>query len=1287
MVVSRGAAIMSAAIAGVGAAASAAAGQMMQAAMQAAQIAADAAAAAMSALCGSDPGIPPAMGALMFGAPNVLIGGFPCPNLPNPLEMLMKGLKKLGKAIAASKAVGKLLKKVGLCNSPGEPINPFTGEVYNDFEDYHASDSGFVWERHYRSGWNTENGPLGHGFRHFYQRTLTLLRKRAIYETHDNEVMALERLPDGTFAPHDGFKLRGNGQQFQLTTDRDETLEFELEPHSTPPTARLTRYKTNKLDVYLFYDNANRLRALSEFSPGLTIDNYLVYGQSGYIEEIQRGVRGQQSQTIARYGYYDGCLVEWYDPLGAVTRFRYDAARRMVQGTDRRGYSFHWHYDPNTGRCIKSHGDDGLWSVEAKYEGTTSSFTEPDGGQWTFKHFPDGVVSHILDPLGGVKQYVRDDATGRITLQVQPDGVKVEWLYAPNGKLIHRKDQWGNLLPPEDEAPELPNPVAHDTPENQRDWLWGRPARKLAPQLSALPTAVRQTLNQLGPLLTNATPLAPVHDAMGRVVEQRYSDGSIARFQRDPEGNVVARQDTNGNWWQRHIISWNLLGAEKSPVGTVQQYAYNHREIRKTWVDGNGNRSDYSLDQCQRVTEMHHEGAGAVQFLRQPTGAIIERRDRAGKTIAVHEVGKHGLPTSTKLASGQTYSFEYNQFGNCTVASSDEHEISRQHLRQYFFQLIPYRTIEHRDGTGVRHGYTSSRNIEHTVYFERFAVEYRSLRSGRHRVFTPNGKQHDFYVTENGAFVRENGNGSVEVNIFDTADRLCARVCSRPDTDGGTPHWVTRYRYNVEGELLELTDTQSGPVRYGYDADHRLVSQSDSRGVREYAYDLAGNLAKTPEFPVVERLPGNLLSHTNFERFEYDEAARLKKRVSWDGRVTTYCYDSLGQLVEVRWSDTEFVWQAGYDGLRRRVWREYAGKRTEFYWDGDRLAAEIAPDRSVRVYVYVNTDALVPFMWLDYQSVDAEPSSGTGFYLFTNGTGMPLRVEDEQGSVVWQAKHIDAYGTVHVSDDAQVDLRLRFAGHFLDEHTGLFYNRFRDYEPALGRYLQPDPIDLAGGINLYAYPANPVVDVDLLGLVHKKKPESTYEPGKKPPHEDIPLHQQTPEQLKETCKFHADALADLQENVHAKPERERFRNQNTFSVGAVKGEDGKVRLVATMNDGKPSPKARDHMHENGIHDATDNPPRLGRRQKMENGEPVTNSKGKPVNETFNTETGQVHDKDARSDHHAEQRMERVPGKNEELLAQSPSQPCCDGCHSKLSTPNADGSRPIDKIPSDRQGGE
>jgi RHS repeat-associated protein len=105
---------------------------------------------------------------------------------------------------------------------------------------------------------------------------------------------------------------------------------------------------------------------------------------------------------------------------------------------------------------------------------------------------------------------------------------------------------------------------------------------------------------------------------------------------------------------------------------------------------------------------------------------------------------------------------------------------------------------------------------------------------------------------------------------------------------------------------------------------------------------------------------------------------------------------------------------------------------------------------------------------------------------------MPLRVEDASGRVTWQSEGFDAYGN-QASGAAPPPLRLRFAGHFYDEDLGLFYNRFRDYDPALARYLQPDPLGHEGGLNLYAYPANPEVEVDLRGLsaLGHKKPKKT----------------------------------------------------------------------------------------------------------------------------------------------------------------------------------------------------
>ena len=65
-----------------------------------------------------------------------------------------------------------------------------------------------------------------------------------------------------------------------------------------------------------------------------------------------------------------------------------------------------------------------------------------------------------------------------------------------------------------------------------------------------------------------------------------------------------------------------------------------------------------------------------------------------------------------------------------------------------------------------------------------------------------------------------------------------------------------------------------------------------------------------------------------------------------------------------------------------------------------------------------------------------------------------------------------------------VMFNFRLPGQYYDAETGLHYNRFRYYSPDIGRYIRPDPIGQAGGLNLYAYVENdPINRDDPLGLV------------------------------------------------------------------------------------------------------------------------------------------------------------------------------------------------------------
>ena len=62
----------------------------------------------------------------------------------------------------------------------------------------------------------------------------------------------------------------------------------------------------------------------------------------------------------------------------------------------------------------------------------------------------------------------------------------------------------------------------------------------------------------------------------------------------------------------------------------------------------------------------------------------------------------------------------------------------------------------------------------------------------------------------------------------------------------------------------------------------------------------------------------------------------------------------------------------------------------------------------------------------------------------------------------------------------------RFQGQYEDQETGLFYNRYRYYDPDSARYLTQDPIGLAGGINTFQYVPNPTGWIDPLGLAKIK---------------------------------------------------------------------------------------------------------------------------------------------------------------------------------------------------------
>jgi RHS repeat-associated protein len=111
------------------------------------------------------------------------------------------------------------------------------------------------------------------------------------------------------------------------------------------------------------------------------------------------------------------------------------------------------------------------------------------------------------------------------------------------------------------------------------------------------------------------------------------------------------------------------------------------------------------------------------------------------------------------------------------------------------------------------------------------------------------------------------------------------------------------------------------------------------------------------------------------------------------------------------------------------------------------------------------------------------------YFIEPDHLNTPRMIATSTGTTVWKWDQTEPFGDSLPSTDPDgdgiaFDFPLRFPGQYADKETGTFYNVARDYWPNGGRYIQSDPIGLAGGINTYRYVSgNPLVYMDAFGLL------------------------------------------------------------------------------------------------------------------------------------------------------------------------------------------------------------
>ncbi len=254
-----------------------------------------------------------------------------------------------------------------------------------------------------------------------------------------------------------------------------------------------------------------------------------------------------------------------------------------------------------------------------------------------------------------------------------------------------------------------------------------------------------------------------------------------------------------------------------------------------------------------------------------------------------------------------------------------------------------------------------------------------------------------------------------------------------------------------------------GVTRSGWDVA-RLPLVDGSNAFQVIAGDLHGD-SMTNQYaanlPVNTRLTFDLNGNTisdGMRRFDYDDFNELIRVTATNSWKTEYDYDGLMRRHERR----DFVWLNSAWQLRNTCYYVYAGGM---------VVEEVATTTNAPV-VYVYGVGLLA----------REQSNTVAFYRL-DGNGNVTGLFDSNDGMLAQYRY-DPYGNLIAKSGPLADVnRYRFASQEFDPQTGLYAYLYRFYEPDSQRWLNQDPIQEWGGINLYrAMNNNPLNEIDPYGL-------------------------------------------------------------------------------------------------------------------------------------------------------------------------------------------------------------
>ncbi|MGE4182848.1 MAG: Ig-like domain-containing protein, partial [Limisphaerales bacterium] len=573
-----------------------------------------------------------------------------------------------------------------------------------------------------------------------------------------------------------------------------------------------------------------------------------------------------------------GLVVATTDPLGRVTRLKYDALKHLTE--------------------------------------TITAADTPDAITWKFVNDKDGNVLSAQDPRG--EYYTTRntyDALGRVIETVSPVGTPadprtatVTFVYDEVGNLISKTDprnsEWRmtyefdalNRLVRRFDQADAPTRFEYD-PNGNLTGLIEADGRRTTYQFDALNRqqrliesdgatttlvydAVGNLLTQLGPRSSpggGPYSFSNTYDALSRVVSSVDPEGYTTTYAYDAGGNLVSTTDPRG-------------------FTTTLQYDYRNRLIRTAREVGGGG--------APIVETFAYDRIGNQVSSTDPRGFVTTYTyDNLNRVIRIEE------PSTSVNGAPRVTTFRYDAAGNRLEMTDPRGE--------YYTTRYAYDAMDHVIREERPQG-SASDPLPPAVFVSRYDAAGNLV-----SITDPRG---DAYVTRytydrQGRIVAierpqlspiSNPGPAVESFTFDAAGKLLTQ------TDARGADFTKSYSYDARGRIASVTDAAGNITTYAYDEAGNLLRRVDSDkasgATRTYTYTYDGLGRRTSE--TINGLfttsfgfdaSGNVLTISGpltdsegalfVETRTYDGANRLTSLRDRAGFTSTYVYDPSGNIV------------------------------------------------------------------------------------------------------------------------------------------------------------------------------------------------------------------------------------------------------------------------------------------------------------------------------------------------------------------------------------------------------